>query len=70
MSEIMLMSDLLFANKSEMTDLEYFNCMEMLKKIFDLTKDGGKIKEKIISEEIQCPICSEIYNPDFYPTYL
>lgn len=70
MSEIMLMSDLLFANKNEMTDLEYLNCMKMLQKIFDLTKDGGKIKEKIISEEIQCPICSEIYNPDFYPTYL
>tara|TARA_R110000823_G_scaffold302609_1_gene423872 strand:- start:407 stop:616 length:210 start_codon:yes stop_codon:yes gene_type:complete len=68
MSEIKIIAELLFENKKDLSDLEYFNCMKMLQKLFNKEEKGGQPREKE-SQEIDCPFCGEVYNPEYYPTY-
>tara|TARA_R110000772_G_scaffold2756_4_gene10034 strand:- start:525 stop:719 length:195 start_codon:yes stop_codon:yes gene_type:complete len=63
MSEIQIIADLLFQNKKDLSDLEYLNCMKLLHNVYN-----NKPKEKKC-EEMECPICGEFYNPEYYPTY-
>ena len=66
MSEIKVIADLLFENKKDLSDLEYFNCMKILQKLFNKEQKGDAIAE---CKEIECPFCSQVYNPEYYPTY-
>tara|TARA_R110001599_G_scaffold150273_1_gene334293 strand:+ start:136 stop:345 length:210 start_codon:yes stop_codon:yes gene_type:complete len=68
MSEIQIIADLLFQNKKDLSDLEYFNCMKMLQTAFEKEKKGGR-RPQVECEEIDCPFCGEVYNPEYYPTY-
>ena len=69
MSEIKIIAELLFENKKDLSDLEYFNCMKMLQKAFEKEQKGEPEVEEKDCDEIECPFCSQVYNPEYYPIY-